>query len=272
MSEIQKSDNITQNETVISETEIKQIEQISKISKIKIKFAIDQSWNIYDIVTKNAPSSWENAFKNADLELRHINKILTKYEAINGISYPRRSDIFKAFEYTKLKDIKMVFVCSEPYNNTNIDGNPMATGLALSVTKNSSIPKQLYNLFNIMNKQIADFSVPKHGDLTEWAKNGILLLNVSLTVKPGESKSHSELWTGFTMKVIEEINVAKKNIPYILFGKDAAKVSQFIGGTSLIISVGNMYNMEEDLGDAFTKIRTYLTKHNLEMPNFKITE
>ena len=240
--------------------------------RLILRQKVDNSWSIYDLATKNTPISWEGAFKKADYELQHINKILNKYEAINGISYPYRSNIFKAFDLTRLEDVKAVFISAEPYSGSDYDGLPMATGLALSVRRSSPIPRSLNNLFYLMNKQIANFSVPKHADLTRWAKNGILLLNISLTVKPGESGSHSELWTGFTMKIIEEITLLKKNLPFILFGKDSNKMAQYITGGALIITAQSMYNLEEDLGDAFTRISKFLAKHQKEELDYRLDD
>lgn len=240
--------------------------------RLILRQKVDNSWSIYDLATKNTPISWEGAFKKADYELQHINKILNKYEAINGISYPYRSNIFKAFDLTRLEDVKAVFIAAEPYSGSDYDGLPMATGLALSVRRSSPIPRSLNNLFYLMNKQIVNFSVPKHADLTRWAKNGILLLNISLTVKPGESGSHSELWTGFTMKIIEEITLLKKNLPFILFGKDSNKMAQYITGGALIITAQSMYNLEEDLGDAFTRISKFLAKHQKEELDYRLDD
>jgi uracil-DNA glycosylase len=245
------------------------ISELNKI-KIRIKFKVDQTWNIYDIATKNVPISWESAFKNADEELKHISNLLFNYETKNGISFPYKSNIFKAFELTRLENVRCVFVAPEPYNTTDMDGSPLATGLALSVKKSSTIPKSLYNLYTVMSKQIPDFVIPTHGDLTDWAKNGILLLNISLTVKNGESKSHSELWTGFTMKIIEEIMVKRKNIPFFFLGKECNKIANFISGSCPIYVSNSGYSMAEDLGSAFNEMNKFLNKHNLEPINFKI--
>lgn len=257
------SEQVVQTDTIIPEER--------KILKLRIKPKIDQSWNIYDIATKCTPPSWEEAFKNADTELQHINKLLTKFEEKNSISFPNRADIFKAFELTRLDKIRAVFVSPEPYYATDFDGSPLATGLALSVKKSSTIPRNLLSLFSLMERQIPDFKTPNHGDLTEWAKNGILLLNISLTVKAGEPKKHSELWTGFTMKIIEQIMNKSKHIPFFFFGKDCNKISSFISGSCPIYSCNNFGTMGEDMGSAFVEMNKFLEKHKLEKINFKLT-
>jgi uracil-DNA glycosylase len=238
--------------------------------KIKLKFKVDQSWNIYDIATKNTPESWENAFKNADKELKHISDLLQKQETKYGTFFPYKKNIFKAFDIIKLQDVKCIFIGLEPYSTTDDSGLPMATGLALSVNKHCSIPKMVYSMYEVLATETKSFEIPKHGDLSDLAKCGILLLNISLTVKPDTPKSHSELWTGFTMHIIEELIKVHKYLPFVFFGKDCAKISQFINGSSLVVTVNNTYSIKEDLKDKFTEINKFLSKHDKAELDFKI--
>jgi uracil-DNA glycosylase len=236
----------------------------------EVKF--DNKWNIYQIATLNTPKGWERAFKNSDDELQHISMLLERDEQKNGNFYPHRENIFKAFHLTSLDDLKAVIVCPEPYSTMNTDNNPLAVGLSLAVTRTSPIPFVLQKFFNILAKNNKNFVIPMHGDLTEWAKNGILLLNISLTVRSGTPKSHSELWTGFTSKIINEIMSTKKYVPFICIGKDCNKIANFISGSCPLYRCMNPYSMDTDFEDLVAKINEFFKKHNLEPLNLKISE
>ncbi len=142
--------------------------------------------------------------------------------------FPEQDVIFSAFEYQDLPDIKVVVLGQDPYHGvgTNLLGNeiPQAHGLAFSVQEGVKTPPSLVNIFKELVTDIENFSVPNHGNLTAWAKQGVLLLNTVLTVQQGQAHSHAKLgWEEFTNVIIEQINQHNNGCVFILWGAHAQK-------------------------------------------------
>ncbi len=130
--------------------------------------------------------------------------------------YPPGSLIFNAFEQTPFDNVKVVILGQDPYH-----GPRQAMGLSFSVPDGVSPPPSLVNIF----KEIHDDTgapIPRSGNLTKWAKQGVLLLNASLTVRAGEPMSQAKIgWHHFTDAVIKKISDAKENVVFLLWGKFA---------------------------------------------------
>src|SRR5579872_1245042 len=101
--------------------------------------------------------------------------------------YPNGSDIFNAFRKTPFTDVKVVILGQDPYHGEN-----QAHGLSFSVQKGIAIPPSLRNIYKELSTDIPGFITPSHGNLTEWAEQGVLLLNASLTVRAGMPGSHQK--------------------------------------------------------------------------------
>ncbi|WWC92190.1 uracil-DNA glycosylase [Kwoniella dendrophila CBS 6074] len=115
--------------------------------------------------------------------------------------FPPAEDIYSWSRLCPLKDIRVVIIGQDPYHD---DGQ--AHGLAFSVRKGVRIPPSLRNMYKEMHDEIPEFVIPKHGDLTEWAKHGVLLLNTSLTVRAHEAGSHANKgWDTFTAAVLKVV-------------------------------------------------------------------
>ncbi|WVQ95535.1 uracil-DNA glycosylase [Kwoniella sp. CBS 9459] len=115
--------------------------------------------------------------------------------------FPPAQDIYSWSRFCPLKDVRVVIVGQDPYHD---DGQ--AHGLAFSVRKGVRIPPSLRNIYKEMHDEYPDFTIPKHGDLTEWAKHGVLLLNTSLTVRAHEAGSHANKgWDQFTAAVLKVV-------------------------------------------------------------------
>ncbi|WVR08620.1 uracil-DNA glycosylase [Kwoniella sp. DSM 27419] len=115
--------------------------------------------------------------------------------------FPPAEDIYSWSRYCPLKDVRVVIIGQDPYHD---DGQ--AHGLAFSVRKGVRIPPSLRNIYKEMHDEYPDFTIPKHGDLTEWAKHGVLLLNTSLTVRAHEAGSHANKgWDQFTAAVLKVV-------------------------------------------------------------------
>ncbi|MCA6219189.1 uracil-DNA glycosylase [Photorhabdus antumapuensis] len=138
--------------------------------------------------------------------------------------YPPQQDVFNAFRYTELADIKVVILGQDPYHGPN-----QAHGLSFSVQPGIPAPPSLVNMYKELASDIPDFQHPNHGCLISWAKQGVLLLNTVLTVERGNAHSHANLgWETFTDKVIAAINEHRSGVVFLLWGSHAQKKGNFI--------------------------------------------
>lgn len=138
--------------------------------------------------------------------------------------FPPQKDVFNAFRYTKLSEVKVVILGQDPYNNHN-----QAHGLSFSVRPGVPIPPSLVNIYKELSKDIFDFRYPNHGCLINWAKQGILLLNTILTVEQGKANSHANLgWQIFTDRVISAVTQHRTGVIFLLWGSHAHKKDQLI--------------------------------------------
>ncbi len=135
--------------------------------------------------------------KDYYLQLRQF--LISEYNS--RMIYPPMNDIFNALRYTSYSDVKAVILGQDPYH-----GAGQAHGLCFSVKKGTPPPPSLQNIFKEINTELG-LTIPNHGELTEWAKSGVLLMNTVLTVREGQANSHrGHGWEIFTDKVIELLN------------------------------------------------------------------
>jgi len=153
-----------------------------------------------------------------------LQKEIAAQRAAGEVIFPEQSQVFSAFEYADLTDIKVVILGQDPYHGTGNDHQSQAHGLAFSVNHGIKIPPSLRNIYKELSTDIMEFDIPEHGYLADWAKQGVLLLNTVLTVKQGQAHSHAKLgWEDFTSKVIEQINQQSAGCVFILWGAHAQK-------------------------------------------------
>lgn len=137
--------------------------------------------------------------------------------------YPDKNDIFNALKYTSFEDTKVVIIGQDPYH-----GAGQAHGLCFSVQKGVTPPPSLKNIFKELNQDIGK-PIPDHGELTKWAKQGVLLLNNVLTVREGCPTSHKGMgWEQFTDRVISELNRKETPVVFLLWGAHAQKKAEII--------------------------------------------
>ncbi len=150
-------------------------------------------------------------------------------ESKNNIIYPPKDSWFKALELTPFESVKVVLIGQDPYFNEN-----QAMGLAFSVSKDVKIPASLMNIYKEIANEYGK-PMPNHGDLTGWAKQGVLLLNSVLTVSAGNPLSHQDFgWQKFTDEVINLLQ-NKDFIVYILLGNHAHKYEKKITNKNHVI-------------------------------------
>ena len=138
--------------------------------------------------------------------------------------FPEKQNIFKAFSLTKLDNLKVVILGQDPYH-----GFGQAQGLSFSTPANIKNPPSMVNILKEINDDLGKKSVCEDGDLTPWAKQGIMLLNTILTVEQGLAKSHHNLgWEIFTDNIIKYISDNKENVIFLLWGNPAISKTKLI--------------------------------------------
>lgn len=138
--------------------------------------------------------------------------------------FPERKNIFKAFALTKFDNLKVVILGQDPYH-----GFGQAQGLAFSTPKNIKNPPSMVNILKEINDDLGKHSSCENGDLTPWAKSGVLLLNTILTVQESRAKSHHNLgWEIFTDNIIKYISDNCYNIIFLLWGSPAISKATLI--------------------------------------------
>lgn len=146
-----------------------------------------------------------------------------KQEYSTQTIYPNMHDIFNCFKYTDYSSVKAVILGQDPYH-----GYGQAHGLCFSVQRGIKPPPSLVNIYKELKTDL-EIEIPTHGELTSWAKQGVLLLNTVLTVREGKPNSHKDCgWQWFTDEVIKLLNNRDKPIVFILWGGNARSKKKFI--------------------------------------------
>jgi uracil-DNA glycosylase len=161
---------------------------------------------------------WKSALSSAFEQpyFQAIKTYLVAAKEAGKIIYPPGPMIFNAFNQTPFDQLKVVILGQDPYHNPG-----EAMGLSFSVPQGVRVPPSLQNIYKEINTSLG-YPVPKHGDLTKWAAQGVLLLNAILTVEKNMPASHSKIgWASFTDDVIRTISEQKTGIVFLLWGKFA---------------------------------------------------
>ena len=144
--------------------------------------------------------------------------------------FPPKEDMFRAFIETPFENVKAVILGQDPYH-----GRGQAHGLAFSVKKGVPIPPSLQNIFLELQNDLG-IEPPHHGNLTQWANRGVLLLNTVLTVREGQANSHrGKGWELFTDEVIRTISREKSGVVFILWGRPAGEKRNLIDNSKHLI-------------------------------------
>lgn len=146
-----------------------------------------------------------------------------KKEYASGRVFPEKENIFNALKTTPYKSVKAVIIGQDPYHEVG-----QAHGLCFSVQKGCKIPPSLKNMYKELYDDLG-IAPASHGELTSWAKQGVLLLNAVLTVREGQANSHKgKGWEEFTDAVIKKLNEHSEPVAFILWGANAKAKAQFI--------------------------------------------
>nr|QBK90887.1 MAG: uracil-DNA glycosylase [Pithovirus LCPAC201] len=204
--------------------------------KIICQPTIEPHWNIRQIVQNSPPLGWLEVFEDA---WTAISIVSDRIGGEGNEFYPLRENIFKVFELCPLNRVRVVIMGQDPYHSTDHQGLPSAQGMSFSVKKGVNIPSSLQNIFKVLVKTVKGFTIPPHGDLTNWVRQGVFLLNADLTVLPHKAKSHHTYWISFINIVLKAIINANPNVIFLLWGREAQKTKDIIGDRSGIFETSH---------------------------------
>lgn len=209
---------------------------------------------------------WKNILKE-EFEKPYFKEmaIFVKNDYQNFTCYPKGSDIFAAFDFCSFNDLKVVILGQDPYHGPN-----QANGLCFSVKEGVPHPPSLINIFKEISTDL-NLPYPKSGNLEHWAKQGVLLLNATLTVRAHEAGSHQKQgWEEFTDQVIQKISNQKEGIIFLLWGGFAKKKAKLIDAKKhYILESGHPSPLSANRGYWFGN--HHFSKTNVLLSNLKKT-
>ena len=211
----------------------------------------------------NIKTNFKDIFDNF-LKQKEFVDLLDKVDQLYSLNevFPPKNLIFDCFNYFNIEDTKVVIIGQDPYHGLN-----QANGLAFSVNDNVKLPKSLINIFKELKNDLG--IIKTNGNLSSWAKQGVLLLNSTLTVNKNQAGSHQFLnWEKYTDEIIKIINRTKKHVVYILWGNWAINKKRFIDDKNNLIicsshpsplsAYHSFFNSKP-----FSRTNNYLSKNNI---------
>lgn len=223
-------------------------------------FAIEKSW-----LSKLAPE-FQKPY------MRDLRGFLKRQKDAKKNIYPKGEEFFAALNLTPLEKVKVVIIGQDPYH-----GAGQAHGLSFSVKSGVRLPPSLLNIFKELKSDL-DIAIPTSGDLTPWAKQGVLLLNAVLSVEEGKAAAHQgKGWELFTDQVISTLNDNRKNIVYVLWGAYAQKKAAFVDRyKNLVIATAHPSPLSAYRGflgsKVFSKVNAYLRKNHIEEIDWSLVD
>ena len=218
-------------------------------------------------------ASWKSALSEFLLstKMEELKQFLVAEKNADKLIYPPSSLIFNALNTTPLSHVKVVIIGQDPYHGPN-----QAHGLSFSVQKGLALPPSLRNIFHELNTDL-NIPISKHGNLTDWATQGVLLLNSVLTVEAGQPTSHKKQgWEDFTDHVIDVLNEQCEHIVFILWGAYAQRKGQRIDPNKhLILKAAHPSPLAANRGGffgckVFSKTNNYLKQNGIEPINWQL--
>ena len=217
------------------------------------------------------PTDWKQRLNN-EFDISYLDKIyqyLDKAYKEDSI-YPPKKDVFNALTYCPFNTVKVVIIGQDPYHNKG-----QANGLAFSVNKGVKIPPSLLNIYKEMHRDLG-MDIPTHGDLTKWAKQGVLLLNAILTVKENAPLSHKDLgWQQLLIDIIKILDHNDTPKVFVLWGNKAKAYQRYIKNSHHLVltsshpsplSARHSFNGSH----VFSKINHFLKQHHRTPIDFSV--
>lgn len=216
-------------------------------------------------------NDWQNLLENEFKKDYYINlRTFLKSEYSSQTIYPNMNDIFNALKFTPYNEVKVVILGQDPYH-----GRGQAHGLSFSVLPGIKIPPSLKNIYKELHDDIGCY-IPNTGYLESWARQGVLLLNTSLTVREALANSHKgKGWEILTDEIIKILNKRDKPMVFILWGNNAISKEKFITNPNhLIIKSVHPSPLSASRGffgsKPFSKTNEFLKSTNQEPINWQI--
>lgn len=210
------------------------------------------------------PEGWKNELDECKSNIEEIADVLDEKDWIPD-------DVYAALRHVPLHKVRVVIVGQDPYIQVvSINGKTCtrATGYAFSQRRGDKISASLKNVFKELEDTVPEFKTPAHGDLTSWCDQGVLLLNMCLTVdRGGPSASHGRLWEDVVYKLIRALSRQKDDVIYLLWGKKAQLIAKWVNskGTVLTAAHPSPTSSSGFFGcDHFNQVNTILTARNEE--------
>jgi uracil-DNA glycosylase len=220
-------------------------------------------------MTWNLPQDWEQEL-STELKKTYFASLFNfvENEYATHVCYPPHDDIFKSFSLCPYNKVKVVLLGQDPYHEPQ-----QAQGLAFSVASGTKVPPSLRNIF----KELADdlpMAAPRSSDLSSWARQGVLLLNATLTVREHEANSHAHHgWETFTDAVIQMLSKNKQHLVFLLWGNYAQQKATLIDETRhLVLRSAHPSPLSAYHGffgnHHFSRTNIYLTENGLSPINW----
>ena len=210
-------------------------------------------------ITKNWYKLLENEF-NSEKYLKFSEWLNDEY--ITQTIYPKPENVFNALNIVPYDKVKIVIIGQDPYHGVN-----QAHGLSFSVEKDVNIPPSLRNIYKELESDLNCY-IPNNGNLTKWAKQGVLLLNSVLTVRAGNPNSHKgKGWEQITSKVVELLNNREEPVIFMLWGGNAKALCKNINPRHLVLNAVHPSPMSANQGGwfgckHFSQANEFLIKNN----------
>jgi uracil-DNA glycosylase len=218
-------------------------------------------------------ASWlavlENEFEKP--YMKALKSFLIREKSENKSIYPPSEQIFAAFDHAHFNDVKVVILGQDPYHGPN-----QAHGLCFSVNKGVDIPPSLRNIYKEQANDVGT-TLPSHGSLMQWADQGVLLLNATLTVRAAEAGSHQKKgWEIFTDEVIRQLSDKRENLVFLLWGAYARSKSVLIDRQKhLVLEAPHPSPLSAHTGflgcGHFSAANRYLVEKGLKSIDWQIT-
>ena len=180
----------------------------------------------------NVPESWRDVLRNEISQpyFADLSEFVLRERKASTV-FPSEREVFTALQLTSPHEVRVVIVGQDPYH-----GAGQAHGLSFSVQHGTPIPPSLRNIYSELHSDL-DIPLPSHGNLEAWAKQGVLLLNSTLTVREGEAGSHAGYgWETFTDAIIFYLGSRQQHIVFMLWGAHAGKKTSLIGQHHTVIT------------------------------------
>lgn len=184
--------------------------------------------SLYNTIVESLPVEWRELLAE-EFDKEYFGELMSfvEQQSLCHTLYPPREQIFSAFRACPPSEVKVVIIGQDPYH-----GEGQANGMAFSVGEGVKLPPSLRNILREVREDIGD-TICTSGDLTQWAEQGVLLINAVLTVRSGEAASHAGRgWEHFTDSVIEALARSRQSVVYMLWGSHAQRKGALVDRAS----------------------------------------